>query len=138
MHFFLFIHNFQMFEFICSIYCIIFLFTNNFCACKIFSNLSCALLPFCLNNSFLCWQNLCIILCTIKLFLFMYQIKCSEFTFLKLLHGNIICTDLVLISSFYFTKLNVLIMVKYNTGLHTNLRNGNILHEYACGHNTLC
>ena len=25
-------------------------------------------------------------------------------------------------------------MAKYNTGLHTNSHNGNILHEYPCGH----
>ena len=46
---------------------------------------------------------------------------------------------LVLISFFYPEKKDVVIMSKYNTELHTNSHNGNIiLHNNLCGHRLQC
>ena len=58
--------------------------------------------------------------------------------FIIYLYRNI-CTDLVLISSFYPEKKDVVIMSKYNTELHTNSHNGNIiLHNNLCGNRMQC
>ena len=57
----------------------------------------------------------------------MYQIKGSVITFVQVIHVIFIiylyrniCTDLVLISSFYSEKKDVVIMSKCNMELHTN------------------
>ena len=94
----------------------------------VFFEFKLTLLPFCLKIIHFCACKTCVLyLCTMKLFLFMYQIKCSVFTFLKMIHVVFIiylcrniCTDLVLISSFYSEKKDVVIMSKCNTELHTN------------------